>query len=334
MAEGTLKMGAILPHARLFGGVKRFFELGREFIARGHRFTVFTPEGISPDWFPDSCPVEKISSLKNHVLDALFITETDFLDDLKDAVARLKIFYHVGPRAKLHDVLRHREIIVFVNSSNMYDLDKSKYGIVPVKALGGIRIPDIRRVPRNPNDPFTVMAYGRLGRKGKGTALVVKACEKLYRKGYRIKLLLFDTPIDDISMERIKNFRCKVPHEFIVGHPVNEIGTLYGKADVFVAAEKKGGWSNTAAEAMAAGVPLIGTVTGTKDFLVNNQTGLLVYRHPYFIRKAIEKLINNPQLANSLAQNGRQRIEQFNWGALAGSIESFVLLRSQSKSLS
>ncbi|MGC1243148.1 MAG: glycosyltransferase family 4 protein [Chryseosolibacter sp.] len=333
-AGKKLKMGAILPHTKLFGGVKRFFELGRVFIGHGHEFFVFTPEGLRPDWYPDSCPVEKISNLDRYGLDALFITETNFLDDLIAANAILKIVYHVGPRVKLHTVLKHKEIVVFVNSSNMYDLDKRKYGILPVKALGGIDVPAVSKTYRKKGDPFTVMAYGRLSRKGKGTSLVVKACEKLYQKGYPVKLLLFDTPIDETSQERINNFRCKVPFEFVVNHPVNENNTLYGKADVFVAAEKKGGWSNTAAEALAAGVPLIGTATGTKDFLIHNETGLLVWRHAYFIRRAIEKYINNPELAERLARNGRQKIHAFNWEKLAAFIESYVVSRLVSKSLS
>ena len=102
----------------------------------------------------------------------------------------------------------------------------------------------------------------------------------------------------------------------------------------FVAAEKKGGWSNTAAEALAAGVPLIGTSTGTKDFLIQNETGLLVWRHPYFIRKAIEKLLTNPELAHKLAANGRRKIAEFSWEALADVIESYVSSRLMSTRLS
>lgn len=319
-----LKMGAILPHTKLFGGVKRFFELGSVFINHGNEFTVFTPEGAAPDWYPNSCRVEKISKLHAYDLDAIFLTETDFLDDFLQANATLRIFYHVGPRVRLARVLAHKEVIVFVNSSNMYELDKKKYGIEAVRALGGIHIPVSHKPERKENDPFTVMAYGRLSRRGKGTSLVVKACEKLHRKGYHVKLLLFDSPLDGDSLQRIKKFRCNVPFEFVVNHPVSENNALFRQADVFVAAERKGGWSNTAAEALAAGVPLIGTVTGTKDFLVHGETGLVVWRHPYFIRKAIEKLIHDPDLARRLALNGRKKIEAFNWETLAGFIESYV----------
>lgn len=324
ISERKLTMAAILPHTKLFGGVKRFFELGKVFESHGHEFLIFTPEGLYPEWCEKPCTVEKLEHLKKHPLDALFITEVDFLQDLNNADTRLRIFYHVGPRAKLSAVLEHRDIIVFANSTNMYELDKRKYGVHPIKAFGGVHVPETSSHTVVNDGPFTVMAYGRLTRKGKGTSLVVKACENLYRKGYNIKLLLFDSPIDDLSREKIAGFRSNVPFEFIVNHPVSENNTLFSKADVFVAAEKKGGWSNTAAEALAAGVPLIGTSTGTKDFLIHNKTGLLVWRHSYFIRKAIKKLMDDPALRRTLASNGKEKIREFNWQSLARFIETYV----------
>jgi glycosyltransferase involved in cell wall biosynthesis len=162
---------------------------------------------------------------------------------------------------------------------------------------------------------------------------VVKACEKLYRMGYNVKLLLFDSPLDEVSHEKIRTFRCKVPFEFVVNHPVHENSSLYARADAFVAAEKKGGWSNTAAEALASGVALIGTSTGTKDFLIHNETGLLVWRHAYFIRKALQKLIDDPALTQRLALKGREKIKEFDWENLSQFIESFISSRLHSNHL-
>ena len=46
-----MHLGVILPHTKLYGGVKRFLELGNIFIELGHTFTVYTVEGKSPSWY-------------------------------------------------------------------------------------------------------------------------------------------------------------------------------------------------------------------------------------------------------------------------------------------
>lgn len=323
MSVSPLKFGAILPHTKLFGGVRRFLELGKILIERSHDFTIFTADGLYPDWFSFPGRIEKIDNLKDYKLDALFLTEERFLPNLVAAQSKLKVLYHVGPRVSLKEALRHKEVTIFANSTNMFEYGKRKYGIEPVKAYGGVHIPSTtKNVLAKP--PVSIMAFGRLSRKGKGTSLVVKACEKLYRKGYNIKLLLFDTPIDEKSVSLIEKFTSKVPFEFITNHPVAKNDELFSRADIFVAVEKKGGWSNTAAEALASGLALVGTQTGTRDFLFHNKTGLVVWRHPYFIRKALEKLINNPSLARELATNGRTAIADFSWEKLADFIEEYT----------
>ena len=46
-----MNLGVVLPCTLLYGGVKRFMELGNIFIEMGHRFTVYSPDAQQPDWF-------------------------------------------------------------------------------------------------------------------------------------------------------------------------------------------------------------------------------------------------------------------------------------------
>ncbi len=319
-----LSIGAILPNTKLFGGVRRFFELGKIWKSQGFDFTIFTPEGLPADWFDHSIPVDKISNLSQHSLHALFLTEISFLSELLTAAVPLKILYHVGPRTKLKPVLRYPEIKIWVNSTNMLRYDRAKYGIEPECAIGGVHLGEPVNHSLNSgfsvSNPFVVMAFGRLSRKGKGTMLVVKACERLYKMGIPVKLLLYDTPIDEKSDRLIKEFKTTVPYEFVLNHPVDDNLSLFSRAHVFVSAESKGGWSNSSAEAMAVGVAVVGTRTGTADFLIHKETGLIVWRMTYFIREAILRLYENPQLRLQLAQAGRKKIAQFSWPKLAEDI--------------
>jgi glycosyltransferase involved in cell wall biosynthesis len=320
----SYNIAVILPNTKLFGGVRRFFELGEIFIAMGHQMTVFTDDAAPPTWCNFSGRMDSIVNLKKHDLDCLFITEPVFLQQLVNANARLKIFYHVGPRASLKEVLKHKEIMVFANSTNMFIRDKKRYGIEAVKALGGVHIPTHPKEIRPTQSPFLIMCYGRLSRKGKGTGIVVKAAEKMYKSGRNVKLLLFDTPLDDKGEKLIQAFNPKVPFEFILNHPVAENEQLFKRTDVFVAVEKKGGWSNTAAEALAAGIPLVASNTGTNDFLIDGITGIKVWRHSWFVKRALIKLMDNIQLQQTLAFNGRKKMESLSWNALAQNIIGII----------
>lgn len=323
-----LTFGVILPHCKLFGGVRRFFELGEIFIREGHKMIILTPDGIGPDWFESWSVIDKIENIKNYHFSMLFITEPVFLQPLLNAASENKIFYHVGPSADLKDVLKHKEITVFANSTNMLEHDHKKYGINAVKAFGGVHVPAQPKEIKDMTAPFVVMCYGRLSRRGKGTHIVVKAVEKLYKRGLNLKLLLFDSPVDEKSKTLISNFKSAAPFEFILNHPVDENEKLFKKADVFVAVERKGGWSNTAAEAMAAGVPVIASNTGTRDFVFDNETGLKVRRHSFFVARAIKKMIKDPGLRRRLSENGRQKMKELSWENLAHQIISYAEKRN------
>lgn len=321
-----MDLGVILPCTLLYGGVKRFLELGNIFIEYGHHFTVYTPEGLSPEWFPFKGKIKKTDALKTDHLDVLFTTEIRFLNELLGSTATRKIFYHVSNDKQIKKIARIKEIEVLACSSNIYEFDK-KFGLNDFKAIGGVNINSY--IPKTnyaiaENQPVNILAYGRLAMKCKGTKHIVKACEALYKQGYNIKLLLFDTPVTQKGKDRLAKFKCNAPYEFILNHPIDKNSELFNRADIFVAAEGQAGWSNTVAEAMACGVPVVATTAGTKDILSDKQTGLLCWRNSFSIRWKIKKLIKNENLRETLGKNGRQRIENFDWHILTRNIEQYL----------
>lgn len=319
-----MKLGVILPHTKLFGGVKRFFELGNIFIDKGHEFFVFTPEGLAPNWFDFNGKVNILDSLPSYSLDALFFVEVKALTNVLEAKAKNKIFYHVTTKGILKDILSHKDITIFANSTNVYNADVKRYGIKPIKAFGGVHCRELTTKIKKHSNTINIMVFGRLNRKNKGTHIVIKACERLYKRNKNIKLLLFDSPTDTQGKELIEKFTCKLPYEFIVNHPTNKNYMLFERADIFVSAERRGGWCNTCIEALAANVPIIATKTGTNDFLIPNETGLLVNRNSFSISRAINKLLKSEDLRNKLATNGRKYVKKFDWKILANNISKYL----------
>ena len=210
-----MHLGVILPHTKLYGGVKRFLELGNIFIELGHTFTVYTVEGKSPSWYDFKGETKNFAALKKDDIDALFTTEVKFLEQLTTANTKRKIFYHVRMTEKIRKALKYSDIEIFACSTNIYLYDKKKYGIEAFKALGGVNVLNYQEKTDYSVEgrPFCVMAYGRLAERVKGTKYVVKACEKLYKKGYNIKLLLFDTAVSEKAQKLIDNFSTSVPFD-------------------------------------------------------------------------------------------------------------------------
>jgi glycosyltransferase involved in cell wall biosynthesis len=313
-----LKIAVILPHTLLFGGVKRYLELGNRLISRGHDYRIYTPEGIPPDWFSFSGPVEQLSNLAQWSGDVVMTSEEVYLPDLRAAQSRLRVFYVISRCRALPRIAKLKDIVFWANSTTAAAWVKRKTGISPAGVFGGVdtavfspaSCPEVAR-------PFTIVSYGRLNGL-KGTELVVKACEKLYKKGRTIHLILFDTPVASSDRERIDAFATTVPHEFVLGHPVDRQNEIYNRGDCFVSAERKGGWANTAAEAMACGIPVAATGVGTRDFLTHKKTGIVVRRRVGSIARAIIRMMDSPGERRRFALAGRKQILLFDWERTTG----------------
>jgi glycosyltransferase involved in cell wall biosynthesis len=327
LAEKSLKFAVLLPHLKLYGGVKRFLELGNLFVSKGHKMTVFTPSGADPDWFNFDGQIRPMSLLTEDTFDIIFFTEISLLDFALKARAERKVFYIVLP-VNLNKIKKYPEIEFFANSSNLLEFAREKYGIDAFPAIGGLNLanlPFIEKRSINASEPFTVLVYGRIAEGRKGTMFVVRACERLLRKGFKVNLILFDTLVTENIRIAYKKFKTIVPYEFIIDHPIERNAELFHRADIFVAAERKTGYANTVAEAMACGTPVIATNSGTKDLLFDHETGLLVTRNSRKIAKAILKLLNEPDLRAKISTNARKKVEGLNWESLADRIiENFI----------
>lgn len=329
MSGQQLRLGVLLPHTKLYGGVKRFLELGNRFVELNHEFTVYTPDGEPPAWFDFHGRMATFDQLDGAVADALFTTTVRFVPMMHRAAVRHKVFYHVRKSEKVKALMRDPEIDIMACSGNVYEYDLMRYRRQAVKGFGGVTLanyPPRRDYAVKEEEPFVVMAYGRLAEKVKGTRYVVGACERLYARGHNVRLLLYDTPTTPKGERLLADFHCRCPYEFVVGHPVERNGELFARADCFVSAEnpRYSGWNNTVAEAMASGLPVVSTSAGTADLLLDGHTGLLVKRRKGAIAKAILQLKDDGELRRRLGTSARDHVARFDWMQLARSLEAWL----------
>jgi glycosyltransferase involved in cell wall biosynthesis len=98
---------------------------------------------------------------------------------------------------------------------------------------------------------------------------------------------------------------------------------LFSQADIFVGAERRAGWANTAAEALACALPVVCTPSGSRDFAIPDETALVVpFSHPFLLARQIRRLIEDPELRERLAAAGHRKIGEFTWDALAARLEA------------
>jgi glycosyltransferase involved in cell wall biosynthesis len=321
-------LGVLLPHTKLYGGVKRFLELGNIFTEMEHEFILFTPTGERPTWFNYIGKTDRFENINQYSFDALWTTTVRFMPMILEANSRHKIFYHVRKSEKVKHLMKNPDVEIFACSSNVMVYDLKKYGKNAFPAIGGVTVSNYKCKQDYTVEgrPFIVMAYGRLAEKVKGTKYVVKACERLYKKGYDIKLLLYDTPTGEKAQKLIDDFKCKCPYEFILNHPFDKNSQLFGRADCFVSAEnpKYSGWNNTVSEAMACGLPIITTIAGTLDLISSERNGIITPRKSRAIAERIATLYNDAKLRETLGQNARTDIEAFDWHRLAEKIIDYI----------
>ena len=94
--------------------------------------------------------------------------------------------------------------------------------------------------------------------------------------------------------------------------PQNKVFEFYAIMDVFAMPSLYEGFGLTAAEAMAAGVPVVGAkVEGLSEVIEDGVTGYLVPSgNSLALSEAMIKLLKNPQKAKTIGKNGFKRVEK------------------------
>lgn len=105
----------------------------------------------------------------------------------------------------------------------------------------------------------------------------------------------------------------------------HELPAFYHQCHCVVHVEEFAGWANTAAEAMACGVPLVCTAAGTRAFARHQETALVLDEFStQACVNAIETVANQPSEALIRAAAGRSEIQRFNWDVFCDEFMSLL----------
>lgn len=124
----------------------------------------------------------------------------------------------------------------------------------------------------------------------------------------------------DLGVYSKVKFFGQVPHEKVPEH-------LAG-ADIFVRASRSEGLGSSFLEAMAVGLPVIGTpVGGIPDFLRDGETGMMVVADDYRgLSEKIKELLGNRKLRRKFAENSLRLVnERYSWKTIGQAMRTFFL---------
>jgi glycosyltransferase involved in cell wall biosynthesis len=319
-----MRIATLLPHVEVFGGVRRYLEIGNALVQRGHDFTLFTPKGEKPDWLEYRGEIRPFEAVSEAEFEVGLCSEYSILEQFDNLKARAKCFYFVLEGHKKEKTTARRGYHLLGNSEGICRRVERKYGVRCFRAPGGIN-PDIFfPLPRDGSTAgeSKILCYGRIYKKRKGIGNIIRAVERLQKHRSRLRLVFFDSLVGRERRDPRSLIKTSVPYEFDLDLPQNRMAGLFAQADMFVSAERRAGWSNTTAEAMACRLPVVCTASGTRDFAVHERTALVVpFAHPWFLARQIKRLIDDPVLGRRLADAGLRKIGEFTWDALAERLE-------------
>jgi glycosyltransferase involved in cell wall biosynthesis len=306
----------------IFGGVRRYLMLARIWSSWGHEVVLHAGDGTGEDWLGSGSSMWPLAALSGAApYDAAFTPQPALLDALRNAPAARRVFYCVleGERGE-ERALRDPAFTLMANSGALRARLARKAGRAVLDGIGGID-PDTFRPDPAGRVPRRVLAYGRRSRPKKGTDLVVRAVERVAPRFPGLELVLFDHVGGGNEKDPRDGFRSSAPVRWVLNPSQAELVRLYASADVFVAAEKKAGWCNTAIEAMSAGAAVVCTPSGTRDFARHGETAWVVgIRHPWFLARGLARVLGDDALRDRLQAAGPRAVRPFAWPLLAAKI--------------
>jgi glycosyltransferase involved in cell wall biosynthesis len=318
-----MRIGLFLPHVGVFGGVRRYLELGNEWTALGHGVTLYHPQGTPPAWLAFAGVTAPLESAAGAQSEIALCGDSGTYPAFRAHAARQHVYYCVlegdpGLRAALADPA----VTLMANSGPLRDRLRRLAPRPVLDGAGGIRVERFRPdASRRQDSTLRVLVNGRRSRAKKGTDLVLHALRGLHGRVPAFETVLYDA-VDPATNRQDPRDGAPLPPRarFVLDPSQDELVALYQSSHVFVAAERKAGWCNTALEALSSGCALVCTRSGTADFARHGENALVSWRNPWSLRAAIRALLTDRALRERLSAAGPASAVPWSWDRLARKI--------------
>ena len=239
------------------GAVREIVETCNVLVARGHDVTIYTPDGDPCQWLPCTAKTDRQTTLRGQKFDVALSASDWQRDQHKafDAVAaKVKVInvlgFTPGPdieavwtgRKPSRDVgedlqrLAIHKYLVLTDSSWQRDWLKAHVGVDTLPPFGGVNPAQFHPVPQRHSKTYLLVGSTGDPRQRKGGD-VIAAAKGIIAKTSGVSVRFTDYWHKGIAQDKMSEW--------------------YASCDVFIDAERRAGWANPVAEAMACGTACV-----------------------------------------------------------------------------
>jgi len=186
----------------------------------------------------------------------------------------------------------------------------------------GVNYDKFQRIPKQikGKKEKIILSVGAL-KKRKGYHVSIPAIAEVKKKYKNIRYYIVGGKPPKTYLNLVKKYKLEKNVKFFQNISDKDLIKLYYQADIFlltpvtIDSNNFEGFGLVYLEAGACARPVIGTQgCGAEDAIVDSKTGFLVPQNN--VKKtaqAVLKLLDNPELAKKLGENGRKRAKEMSW---------------------
>ncbi len=258
-----------------------------------------------------------------------YVLKIDFLYRLIIKPWHLLVFKRANYLTTISQALKKRALANGVSSPieivpNGVDFDKfcAKGG----PATGGkvqsskLKVDELKQKLEIRKDEKVVITVSRLVEKN-AVGDLIEAIAILKNQRPKLKLLIIGEGELEQSLKlKVKNLKLEEQVLFLGKLLHDEVPKFLAVSDVFVRPSLSEGLGNVFLEAMAVGLPVVGTpVGGIVDFLQDGKTGLFCQVHnPKSIAEKIKLLLNDDNLRQKIINNAKKLVKNnYSWDLIS-----------------